>query len=352
MGPRDARRAAQSPIMGAIDVHAHYFGADLGERIAAAHDDRWPTLVKNPAGDGGALMLGHRRFRQVRSVLWDVDERITELDQAGVDIQVISPVPITLAYWADPRASIAYARASNDSIADAVRRSRGRLEGLATLPLPHVAAAVTELHRVVTELGLRGIEIGSQVTDWDLDSAELAPVFAAAEELDAVVFVHPTDGGDGVLRRSGQPYDFGLGMITDTAIAATALVFGGVLERYPRLRVVLAHGCGTFAWAYPRLRLGAGIFNAVDPSHADRLVSSLWVDSLVFDHRHLRMLADRFGGDHLLLGTDYPFIPGQLENTAAFLAEAESSGSLTPEQTHGLRRHNASALLGPRPGRV
>lgn len=169
-------------------------------------------------------MLGHRRFRQVRTGVMGRrrTHHRTRPGRCGHPGDLTGPDHPCL--LGRPASINRLCLASNDSIADAVRRSRGRLEGLATLPLPHVAAAVTELHRVVTELGLRGIEIGSQVTDWDLDSAELAPVFAAAEELDAVVFVHPTDGGDGVLRRSGQPYDFGLGMITDTAIAATALV--------------------------------------------------------------------------------------------------------------------------------
>ena len=330
---------------GAVDVHAHYFGIDLGSRLNSRPDDRWPILVPGTDG-GGVLMLGDQLFRRVRSVLWDVDERVAELDRAGVAVQVISPVPITLAYWADRRAAVDYARASNDSIADAVRRGGGRLEGLGTLPLPHVGSAVAELHRAVADLGLRGVEIGSQVGEFDLDAPELWPLFEAAQELGAAILIHPTDGGGGVLRRSGQPYDFGLGMITDTAIAATALVFGGVLERYPRLRIALAHGCGTFAWAYPRLRLGASIFDAVDPAHADRLVSSLWVDSLVFDHRSLRVLADRFGGDHLLLGTDHPFIPGQLEGAAAFVDAAASSGALTREQARGLHRHNGLAFLG------
>ena len=118
------------------------------------------------------------------------------------------------------------------------------------------------MHRLVSELGLAGVEIGAQIDGRELDDQCLVPLFDAAEELDCIVFVHPMGGGQGTLRRDGQPYDFGLGMLTDTALAAAALVFGGVLERHPKLRVVMAHGCGTFPWALPRLAQGRGDLRA------------------------------------------------------------------------------------------
>ncbi|MGH3433758.1 MAG: amidohydrolase family protein, partial [Thermocrispum sp.] len=310
-----------------VDTHAHYFGLDLAAGLSLVNDPRWPVLVPDVEG-GGRIMLGDRMFRSVRSVLWDVEARVAELDAAGIALQLISPVPVMLAYWADERVGVACARATNDSIGAAVDRSRGRLAGLGSVPLPHVDAAVAELRRAVVDLGLAGVEIGTQILGEDLDSARFTPFFEAAESLGAVVFVHPTDGGGGVLRRSGQPYDFGLGMVTDTAVAATALIFGGVLERFPGLRVALAHGCGTFPWAYPRLRLGARIFEGADQDRLDELVRTLWVDSLVFDPEHLRLLVRRFGPAHVMLGTDYPFVPGQLTGAPGLLGEAESIGAL------------------------
>ncbi|WP_083859063.1 amidohydrolase family protein [Gordonia aichiensis] len=328
---------------GSVDVHAHYFGADLADRLTVPADPRWPTLVVD--GPAGRIMLGDRLFRNVRSSLWDLEDRVAELDRANVGVQVISPVPVTLAYWASEPAAVAYARALNDSTAAAVHRAHGRLLGLGALPLPHLNASITELYRLVEELGLLGIEIGTQVAGMDLDSPHLDPLFSAAETLGAAIFVHPTDGGGGVIRRSGQPYDFGLGMISDTAIAASALVFGGVIERYPRLRVALAHGCGTFAWAYPRLRLGGSIFNGIEPTDVDRLVSSLWVDSLVFDPQLFRLLTERFGADHIMLGTDYPFVPGQLENHHDFLSDAVTLGALTAPEVEQIRHRNAAQFF-------
>jgi aminocarboxymuconate-semialdehyde decarboxylase len=329
---------------GGVDAHSHYFGVDLTDSLPQRHDARWPRLVTD--GNTGTLMLGDTPFRTVRSALWDVDERIRELDAAGIALQVISPVPVMLAYWADPIAAVRYAAATNDSIAAAADRSGGRLVGLGTVPLPHIDAAVAELHRAVLDLGLRGVEIGTQIAGHDLDSPQLDPFFAAAEALGAMLFIHPTDGGGGVVRRDGQPYDFGLGMTTDTAIAATSLVFGGVLDRHPDLRICLAHGCGTFTWVYPRLRLGAQLWHKADPVKLDRLTEALWVDSLVFDPEHLRLLVHRFGPDRLVLGTDYPFIAGQLDEARDFIERAHTAGALTVDQAARLIDHNAYALLG------
>lgn len=332
---------------GGVDVHAHYFGEDLAAAFASTDDARWPRLVIE--GATGTLMLGDSPFRTVRSTLWDVDERIRELDAAGIALQVISPVPVMLAYWADPVSAVRYAAATNDSVASAVERSHGRLVGLGTVPLPHIDAAIAELHRAVLELGLCGVEIGTQISGHDLDSPTLDPFFAAVQALGATLFIHPTDGGGGVVRRDGQPYDFGLGMTTDTAIAATSLVFGGVLDRHPNLRIFLAHGCGTFAWTYPRLRLGAHIWHQADTKELDRLTRSLWVDSLVFDPEHLRLLVHRFGPDRLVLGTDYPFIAGQLDDARSFIGRALTAGALTTNQAILLLDDNAYALLGIAP---
>lgn len=326
-----------------VDVHAHHFGADLA--LAGLPDDeRWPRLVVPDSGPG-RIMLGDRVFREVLPSLWDTQARIADLDAAGIDVQLVSPTPVMLAHWAEPRPAVAYARATNDSIARAVGESGGRLEGLGTVPLPHVDHAVAELRRCVTDLGLKGIEIGSRVAGTDLDDPALRPFFRAADELDVLVFVHPTDGGGGVIRREGQPYDFGLGMITDTAVAASALVLGGVLRECPDLRVVLAHGCGTFAWAWPRLRLGAGIFTDAAPGAHDDLVRRLWVDSLVLDPEHLRLLTHRFGAGHVVLGTDHPFVAGQLDGARSFLASAVAAGALSAEQADGVLAGNGLALL-------
>lgn len=330
---------------GAIDVHAHYFGAGLTAPSAA--DPEAPRLEID--GDSGRIMCGDRLFRRVPGSLWDVPTRIEEMAAAGIAHQVISPVPVAMEHaWAASTAP-AYARMLNDSIAAACRDSAGRLFGLGCLPLSDPDEALVELARC-RSMGLCGIQVGTRIAGTDLDDARWAPLWASCENDGAAVFVHPVDEGRTVVRRAGQPYDLGLGMLTDTAIAATALVFGGVLARHPRLKVALAHGCGTFAWAYPRLRVAAQLRGPATgrsdgPAEWDEQVGRLYVDSLVFDDEHLRLLAHRFGPDRMLLGTDAPFFPGQMAASVHSIDHAVRAGMLPNSAPEQMTR-NALEFLG------
>lgn len=324
-------------------MHAHFFPADLPDPGAVSGDARWPRLVRHD-GTCGSIMLGDHEFRPVRSALWDVDDRLGELDAASIDLQLVSPVPIALTEWAPVAEAVDFAAAMNDGIAAAVARSRGRLLGLGALPVQDVDAAVAELDRAVTTLGLRGAEIGCRLAGRELDDPSVRPLFEAAEALGAVLYVHPLGGGDGALRRTGQPYDFGLGMLSDTALAAGALVFGGVLRDHPDLRIVMSHGCGTFPFALPRLKLGAIVAGDAATDHDD-LARLLWVDTLVFDPEHLRLLKQRFGADHVMIGTDHPFIAGQLTGQPALVQAAVEAGIVSVDEARGVMGGNALGLL-------
>jgi aminocarboxymuconate-semialdehyde decarboxylase len=275
-----------------------------------------------------------------------VPTRLASLEEHGVSLQLVSPVPVMLTYWSDPVPGAEFARAVNDGIAVAVAESAGQLDGLGTVPLQDVDLAVAELTRLMTDLGLAGVQIGTQVGGRELDDPALAPFFEAAASLDAAVFVHPLDGGASAIRRTGPPYDFGLGMLTDTAMAAGALLFGGVVQRHPRLRIGLAHGCGTMAWAAPRLKLAARIWGHSEVHAAfDDLLARLWVDTLVFDPAHLPLLVHHFGAGHVMVGTDHPFIAGQLEGVRDLIAAATSRGALSPDEGAAILSGNGRAFL-------
>lgn len=330
-----------------VDIHAHHFPSGLAAPAQAADDPRRPRLVT--ADDGtGRIMRGGEVFRQVKAPLWDVPTRLAELDAAGVGRQVISPVPVTLSHWADAKGAAEYLAAQNDLLAEAVAASGGRLIGLGAVPLQDVDSAIAELRRLTGELGLPGVEIGTRVGDLELDDPLLRPFFAAAEEAGAAVFVHPVDG-QRATRRSGQPYEFGVGMLTDTALAASALVFGGVLEDFPGLRVALAHGCGAFPWTYPRTAAGDALLRGgPDPRRTEQLeqlVSSLWADTLVFDPEHLRLAAARFGAGHLMLGSDHPFLRNPLEDAVGIVEEAVPRQVLTREEAARALGRNALDFL-------
>jgi len=300
----------------AVDVHAHYLGPGLPGGAPRLVDGR---IVR---ADGSA--------RPVPSALWDVGERLRAMDSAGLSHQVISPVPEIMA-WAWPE-DPAYARAVNDSIALACRESGGRLIGLGCLPRSGPAAELARCRG----LGVRGVLVGPRMAGHGLDAPELDRMWAGCAEAGACVFVHPVDHGRGVLCRSEPRLEIGLGMPADTAVAATALVFGGVLARYPGLRVLLAHGGGAFPWVYPRFRLaveGPG-------ERWDALVRRLFVDTLVLDAAHLPLLAHRFGPDRLLLGTDSPFLPEHFADAAGI------AGVLPSASRHAVEVPNALAFLG------
>jgi aminocarboxymuconate-semialdehyde decarboxylase len=329
-----------------IDVHAHHFARDLPDFAARYGDSRWPYLLIDDVAGPGRIMLADTVFRHVTPALWDRAARLDALDAAGVGVQLISPVPVMLTYWAEAQAAQDFARAVNDSIAEDVRAASGRLLGLGTVPLQDPDLAVTELRRLVTELGLAGVEIGTHAANRELDDPALAPFWAEVAALDVAVFVHPLDGGGDAIRRRGVPYDFGLGMLTDTAMAAVGLINGGVLDRHPDVRICLAHGCGTFAWAFPRLRLGTHFQG--DPSLVERypeLARRLWVDSLVFDPVHVGLLVQRFGADHVMIGTDFPFVPGQLEGARKWVEDCAACNGLTAEHASWHASANARRFV-------
>lgn len=325
-----------------VDLHAHIFTPDLPDMTAATGDARWPRLVTDTDGpDRGEVWRGDERFRVVRRPFWDSTARIAEMDEAGTTVQVVSPIPVALTYWADGADALRFARAQNDHIAAEVAASGGRLMGLGTVPLQSPEAAAAELRRMVGELGLAGAEIGTVVGGSELDDPGLRPFFRAAAELDASLFLHPVDGS-GVLRCSDPHTDFAIGMHTDTALAAKALVYGGVLDELPGLRICLAHGGGSFPWTHPRLRWRS----PTDDEVLDAVVRRLWADCLVFDPEPFGVLVARYGAEHLVFGTDYPFVAHDAHGP---LDAAAARGLITADERDAIRGANALAFLGMPP---
>ena len=328
-----------------VDVHTHFFPPGIPDFAESTGDNRWPSLQIDQDGRG-RIMRGHQLFRPVAPTCWDTSARLAAMDAAGIDVHVLSPVPVTLTTWADPKLAHEFARLQNDALTAAADAAPDRFRWFGSVPLQDTDLAIAELERA-RDLGVAGVEIGTEVAGRELDDPTLRPFFGAAAEFGVPVFVHPTDGV-GAIRRGGQPYEFGLGMLTDTAMAAAALVFGGVIAEFSSLRVGLAHGCGTFAWAYPRLARGATMGQSdATPNLAatGELVRRLWVDSLVFDPLHLPLLIERFGGDHVMLGSDFPFYPPAWGGPLDILNHAVDQRHCTAEQASAIRSSNGQAFL-------
>lgn len=308
-----------------IDIHTH---------ILPEHLPKWADKF----GYGGfvhldhhcpgcaRMMVGDKFFREIEHNCWDGKVRIQEYAQYDTQVQVISTIPVLFAYWAKAQDGLEVARYLNDHIAGVCREHPKHFIGLGTVPLQDPQLAIQELERCMGELGLAGVEIGSHVNQWNLSAPELFPFFEAAERLGAAIFIHPWD----MMGQERMP-DYWLpwlvGMPAESTLAICSLIFGGVLERLPKLRIAIAHGGGSFAGTFGRIAHGfecrPDLVAKDNAIHPREYLGKFWVDSLVHDVTALDLILRTFGEDKVALGTDYPFplgesIPGKLIKEANY----------------------------------
>jgi aminocarboxymuconate-semialdehyde decarboxylase len=260
------------------------------------------------------MMVGDKFFREVGSNCWDPVTRIKECDQHGVDKQVLSVIPVLFYYWAQGKDGLETSKFFNDYIAEVVSRNPDRFIGIGTVPLQDPQLAIREMQRCINELGMVGIEIGSHVNTWNLNDLALMPFFEAAEQMNACIFVHPWEMmGAGDMERYWLPWL--VGMPAETSRAICSMIFGGVFEKFPDLRVAFAHGGGSFPATISRIEHGFNVrpdLCAIDNDRSPRsYLGKFWIDSLVHDERILDYLIDLVGAEKIALGSDYPFPLGE-----------------------------------------
>lgn len=310
------------------------------------------------------MMIGDRVFREITDNVWDPNRRLEDMDRENVAVQVLSTVPVMFSYWAKPHDGLDLSRRLNDHIAEVVRDHPQRFVGLATIPLQDPDLAAEELDRCVRELGLRGAQIGTHVDanphsgrmqTLNLDSESLQPVWSAAEELNAAIFVHPWD----MLGKERMPkywLPWLVGMPAETSLAICSMIFGGVFERFPRLRVAFAHGGGAFPGTIGRIDHAFDVRpdlcapdNATNPrkylasksGRGEFVPARFYVDSLVHDVDALRSLLKLFGPQRVALGSDYPFPLGE-----AHPGKLIDSMKLSDQDTKQLLFETAREFLG------
>ena len=300
-----------------IDTHAHILPRHWPDLAAKYGDLRFPSISHSLNADGQEqhrIYKDGKFFREIWPNTWDPLLRIEEYRQFGVTEQVISTVPVMFCYWAEGARALELHQVLNDHMAEVCRAHPAHYHALATVPLQSPELAIIELARAKRELGLAGVQIGSHIGDWNLDAPDLSDFFAACADLDVAVLIHPWDMmGTASMPKYWLPWL--VGMPAEQSRAACSLIFGGVLERNPRLRVAFAHGGGAFPYTLGRIEHGFSMrpdLVATDNARNPReYLSRLYFDSCVHDQRALEYLIDTVGAEHVMLGTDYPFPLGE-----------------------------------------
>jgi aminocarboxymuconate-semialdehyde decarboxylase len=295
-----------------VDIHTHIIPSDLpqwkkkfgyGEFITLEHHKPWCAN----------MMMDGEFFREIESNCWDPEARLKECGHHHVDVQVISTIPVMFSYWAEPKHTLEISKYLNDHIAEVCNLFPKRFVGLGTLPMQHTEMAIKELRRC-KEIGLKGIQIGSHINDWNLNEPALFPIFEAMQELDMALFVHPW-WWSAKTKMPKYWLPWLVGMPAETSLAICSMIFGGIFERLPKLRVSFAHGGGAFPATIGRIEHGWQArpdLVAVDNIHnPKKYLGQFWLDSLVHDPKMLEIIVDLVGANRVSLGTDYPFPLGE-----------------------------------------
>lgn len=327
-----------------IDAHCHYLNTAVAAKAAvlepARHDPS--TVFANEL----TRTTNAAQMRERGPKLTDVACRLADMDRMGVDLQVVSPAPFQYYYFAEPAVGAALARQVNDGMAELVAGHPDRFAALGTVPLQDAELAVHELRHAMSHLGLRGLEIGTNVNGLNLTDPRLGleRFFAAANELEAVLFLHPV-GYTEASRLTNHYFNNVIGNPLETTVAASHLIFDGVVARYPRIKFLLAHGGGYLAHYWARMdhawRARPDCRGALEepPSAA---LQRMYFDTVVFDPALLGRLIERYGAGHVLLGSDYPYDMGDDDPAGLVAAVA----GLSPQARAQVLGGNAARLFG------
>ncbi len=340
-------RDPQGRRLRTIDFHAHTISPAVERLVAdrpqkkAELEIRLRTMGQASVEHNASVMLP-----QAAAPLSDLSMRFSDMDRMGVDMQVVSPLPTQYYYWADNDLARQIVDQQNEHIADICSKHPDRLVGLGTLALQHPELAVAQLEHAVKNLGLRGFELSTAVNDRELSHASLEPVWAKAEELGCVAFIHPM--GCSLGERLQPAYlSNSVGQPVETAVALSHLICAGVLDRHTGLKVCAAHGGGylpTYIGRADHAYHARPDARTMAHPPSDYL-RRIFFDSLVYSTAGLRKLIDQVGVEQIVIGTDYPFDMGHYDIHALIGATA----GLTSEQHAAILGGNAARLLALSP---
>ena len=300
-----------------LDIHAHIL------------PERWDRL-KEKYGYGGFIELDHYTtgrakmmrddgffFREIEENCWNPVRIIEDMDANGVDVMTLCTVPVLFNYWAESEHGMDWSQFLNNHLADIQRTYPKRFITLGTVPMQNVDLAITEMTRCVKELGMPGLEIGSNILGKNLDDQSFFPFYEAAEDLGACLMIHPWEMA-GADRMKRYFMEWLVGMPAETTLALCSMIFGGVFDRFPNLRVLFSHASGAFPFTLGRISHGFNVrpdlCNVNNIDNPRDYVGKFWVDGITHDNDAFRYLLNLVGADKICYGTDYPFPLGDLEH--------------------------------------
>lgn len=308
--PKVGKRPGAAKV---VDVHCHYLSPEVAGRYAHLQPGKHDATAVFATELSRQVNL--QQIQQRGPKFSQVAVRLRDMDRMGIDVQVLSPAPIQYFYFTEPELGAQISRDINQSIALVVEQRPDRFVGMGTIPLQNVDLAIRELDHAVQVLGLRGVEICTQVNGKNLTdpSLGLERLFARAQELGIVIFLHPMGFSQG--ERFVEHYlNNVMGNPLETSLALAHLIFDGVLARYPRLKIIASHGGGYLASYWARMdhawkarEDARGVIKKKPSSYLEKI----YFDTITHDPQILGNLVTRYGPDHILLGTDYPFDMGE-----------------------------------------
>jgi len=320
-----------------FDVHTHV----VPRGLPFGHDGRFAAMVID--GDRADVLVDGERFRVVTQEAWDVDARVAGMDATGVAVQAVSVMPELFSYWAEPGTGVPFARRLNEAVAGMVARAPDRLVGLGVAPLQDLDAAIATLDDV-RELGLLGVEIGSNVLGVPIGHLRFLPFFQAAADAELSVFVHAFHPPYWDCC-ADPPMAAAVNFPSEIGTSVAALIANGFVERCPGLRVCASHGGGTLPLHLPRM---AAFWDA-DPERAERSASpydsvrALWYDSLTYQPGALGALLELVGTRRVVVGSDAPFFA---ERPGYVVDELHARTPVADGDLAAIRTTNALDFLG------
>src|SRR5437899_9572679 len=326
-----------------VDIHCHYMNTEVAAKVAhlnpAQHE---PMAIYSNAATREA---NAKQVKERGPKLTDIALRLKDMDGMGIDIQAVSPAPHQTYYWTDPGMGAELSRAVNERLAEIVAQHPDRFVALGTVPLQDSSLAIAELEHCVRKLGMRGVEINPSVKGMDLTDAKLGldKFFAAVQALDVIIFMHPIGFTHGE-RLVDHYFNNVIGNPLETTVATSHLIFDGVIERHPKLKVVLPHAGGYLAHYWARMDHGYRArpdCRTVLKRPPSRYLAKMYFDSITFDAEMLRHMVRKYGPEHVLLGSDYPYDMGE-EDPLALIASVR--GLKRAERTM-IEGGNAARLL-------